>query len=464
MRTKTTTTLALGGCFIALTVAGGCNSGSRSKNGSAAPTASTSLALTNVALTASQTAARVGSDTVALVFKLQSPAGSGDVTFQSLVVSSSGSVDETALGGLKLISDDDGDGRIDAGEATVASLASPAFTQNDGTATIAFTNSTTIPAGGQGRQFLVAVETPVPGPGSAGMVGQTVRMFLASASSVATVDSAGRPGTIQGTFPAGGGAVSLYLHDHLILTEVVTLPAGAEYIELFNPTPSPANLTNVFITDHSVNAAPTTLYQNITTGANFAPAAAGATDFVARFPAGTMIAPGQSKVVAIDGAAYRAAYGKDADHCLRGAVAGVNSQQMLTPAGANWTATAVAATVELRDAGEPIVVFFYDFTVAQRVFDVDYVFYGAAGGTDLHMDKSGLTVSGFTYPTETSAASQTAVDGSLPTPAQNALRRVLYNEGNEKTTGGSGLLGGHDETSEPWRVTFGVAVPTPGTP
>lgn len=450
--------------LIALLAATGCNSGSRSKNNSVAPASSVSLALSNVALTTSQSAARVGSDTVALVFRLQSPAGSADVQLQSLTVNAGGTVDETLLGGLKLISDDDGDGKIGPTEATVASIASPAFAQDDGAATIAPTASITIPAGGQGRQFIVAVEGQTPGPAAAGLVGKNVRMFLQNTASVATVDSAGQAGTIQGSFPVGGAPVTLYLHDHLLITEVVTMPAGAEYIELFNPTPSPATLTNVYLTDHTLNASPTTLYQNISTGANFAPAAAGATDFLVRFPPGAQILPGQTLVVAVDGTAYQAAYGKNADHCLRGAVAGVGSQQMLTSAGAAWSPAAVAATVELRDAGEPIVAFYFDALVAQRVFDIDYVFYGAATGADLHVDKSGLTVSGFTYPAETPAATQAQADGGLPTPAQPALRRIDYSEPNEKQTGGSGLLGGHEETSEVWKTSFGVSVPTPGAP
>lgn len=463
MRSVSITVLTVSG-LAALLASTGCNSGSRNKNNSVAPNSSVSLALTNVALTSSQSAARIGSDVVALVFRLQSPAGSADVSLQSLTVNASGSVDETLLGGLKLISDDDGDGKIGPSEATVAQIGSPAFTQNDGSATIAATSSVTIPAGGQGRQFIVAVEAQTPGPAAAALVGKNVRLFLQNAASVATVDSAGQPGAIQGTFPAGGGPVTLFLHDHLLISEVVTMPAGAEYVEVFNPTTGAATLTNVFLTDHSVNAAPTTIYQNIATGSNFAPAAAGATDFMVRFPPGSQIQPGQTLVVAVDGTAYAAAYGKNADYCLRGAVAGVTSQQMLTSSGATWTPAAVAATVELKDAGEPVVMFYFDALVANRVYDIDYVFYGAATGTDLHVNKSGVTVSGFTYPAETPAATQAQADAGLPTPAQPALRRIGYAETGEKTTGGAGLLTGHDETSEPWKTTFGVSVPTPGTP
>lgn len=464
MRLRTTLTLVSTTLVLPALLAAGCSSGG-GKNKGGSPVSSAALAFTTPVLSTSQTAARVGSSAVALVFKLQSPAGAQEVTLTGLTIQAAGSVDEAnALGGLRLISDDDRDGFIDPGEATLATVASPAFAADNGSATIAPATSVVIPAGGQGRQFIVAVETGPNGPNAAAQMGQTIRLGVASAADVALVDPAGQPAGASGTFPAWAAPVTLYLHDHLLITEVVTLPAGAEYIELFNPTPAAATLTNVYITDHTVSGSPTSLYQNIAAGANFAPAAANATDFCARFPAGTTIAPGQALVIAVDGTAFRAAWGRDADHCLRGAVAGVSSQQMLTPAGTTWTATAVANTVDLRDGGEPVVVFYFDPQVANRVFDVDYVFWGAAVGADQHVDKSGVTVAGFTYPAETPAAAQTAVDGPLPVPTQNALRRVAFSEGSEKQSGGSGLLGGHDETSEPWATTFGIAVPTPGAP
>ncbi|MGE3706800.1 MAG: hypothetical protein AB7I13_16130 [Vicinamibacterales bacterium] len=464
MRVRTTITLLATTCVLPAFLAAGCSSGG-GKNKGGSPITSTAVALSTPALNGSQTAARVGSDAVGFVFRLMTPAGGQDVTLTSITIRAAGTVDESLeLGGLKLISDDDRDGFIGAGEATLASIPSSAFTADNGSATISPTTSLVIPAGGTGRQFIVAVETGPNGPSAAGQMGDTIRFGLNAAADIAIIDSAGLPAAVSGTFPAYAAPVTLFMHDHLLITEVVTLPTGAEYIELFNPTPSPAILTNVYLTDHTVNAATTTLYQNLPTGTNFAPAAANATDFCVRFPAGATIGAGKALIIATDGTAFRAAYGRDADHCLRGAVAGVTSQQMLTPSGANWVPTAVANTVELRDGGEPVVAFYFDSNVANRVFDIDYVFWGAATGTDLHVNKSGVTVAGFTFPAETSAAAQAAVDGALPVPTQNGLRRVGFTEGNEKQTGGSGLLGGHDETSEQWVNTFGISVPTPGAP
>ena len=65
------------------------------------------------------------------------------------------------------------------------------------------------------------------------------------------------------------------------------------------------------------------------------------------------------------------------------------------------------------------------------------------------------------YLPETPAAQQDLIDA--PSAAANALQRIDFRELGESKIAGNGVTG-HDETSEPWTLTFTTGVPTPGTP
>ena len=84
------------------------------------------------------------------------------------------------------------------------------------------------------------------------------------------------------------------------------------------------------------------------------------------------------------------------------------------------------------------------------------------------MDKSSRSVDGpdadstpTTFKTETAVTQQSI----LPPPVapNNALQRIDYRETGEISSAGNGVTG-HDETSEPWAMTFVPGVATPGAP
>src|SRR5690606_6484735 len=77
--------------------------------------------------------------------------------------------------------------------------------------------------------------------------------------------------------------------DHLLISEVVTLPDEGEYIEIFNPGTAAVDLSNHYLSDNGV-------YHTFTSGP-WSPTMTNNTDFLARFPFGTMIAPGQRLVI-----------------------------------------------------------------------------------------------------------------------------------------------------------------------
>ena len=86
---------------------------------------------------------------------------------------------------------------------------------------------------------------------------------------------------------------------HLVISEVATHPNTAEFIEIWNPSSQPVNLTNYFISDNSV-------YHTIAQGP-WDPTQTAGTDFVAQFPEDTVIGAGEVLVVQA-GTDYEAAF------------------------------------------------------------------------------------------------------------------------------------------------------------
>jgi hypothetical protein len=249
---------------------------------------------------------------------------------------------------------------------------------------------------------------------------------------------------------------------HLLITEVVVTPTAGEFVEVHNPTSAAVSLTNVYLAD-------TSEYACRLAGVTCAPTVSGAistTDFVARFPAGTALMPGQYVTVAIaDPAVFRATYGRCPDYYLRvTSDAGTTDpmcpmSQIMLSAGATGTNT-IGTGTSLTDGGEPVVLFSWDQT-APRVVDLDYVVYGNPSTSNPRVDKSGLmsTVSGMTatYLADTPSAMQATL--TAHTSGRSNVR-CDFSEGSERRTGGNGAMG-HDETSENWAVTWRSS-PTPG--
>jgi hypothetical protein len=243
---------------------------------------------------------------------------------------------------------------------------------------------------------------------------------------------------------------------HLLVTEVVTRPAGAEMIEIMNPTRSAVLLADYALSDSH-------LYFEVTTGAF---TTASGSDFAARFPDGAMLDAGHYAVVALGNASggsqsFAATYGKAPDFELR-PTANQATDDATVPNMVPMGSASIGAGTSLTDDGEPIVLFFYNG--GDHVFDVDYVFYGAPTVGNPMIDKTGIVRGAWSYLADTPAAAQHAV--AAPADA-GSIHRCVYAESHETTSLGNGIAG-HDETSEDASVAFrlGSAASdrTPGGP
>ena len=218
---------------------------------------------------------------------------------------------------------------------------------------------------------------------------------------------------------------------HLLLTEFVVTPDLSEFVEIYNPTKAPVELTNYWIADYGT-------YYAVTSGAMPV-----STDFAARFPFGKMLAPGAFATISLHSATdFKTAYGAFPTYDF--STADMNAPTMSGNLGSQ---------AGLTNSGEMLMLFYFD-GVSNTVKDVDYVTYGASGDKT---DKS--SVAG--YKPETPAASQTPTGA----PASGkSMHRCPISEDGETMSLGNGLTG-HDETSEnsltSWKLQ---TTPTPGAP
>jgi cysteine-rich repeat protein len=242
---------------------------------------------------------------------------------------------------------------------------------------------------------------------------------------------------------------------HLLITEVVTRPAGAELIEIVNPTPFPIALSDYLLSDSHV-------YYEVATGTF---TTASGTDFAARFPDGAVLEPGRYAVVALGNASggsqsFAATYGKAPDFELR-PTANQASDDTTVP---NMVAagSSIGASASLTDGGEPVVLFSY--RGGDLVSDVDYLFYGAPSASNPMIDKTGVVAGASTYLVDTPASAQHAT--AAPGEA-GSIHRCVYAESHETSAHGNGIAG-HDETSEDVAAAFAIGATTdartPGGP
>jgi hypothetical protein len=233
-----------------------------------------------------------------------------------------------------------------------------------------------------------------------------------------------------------GGSECAACPGELLLSEIVVTPTLGELVELYNPGTSPVSLTHVYLAD-------TARYAEIALGAT----GVISSDFMAGFPAGSVIAPGGYLVVSLESAtAFHDSFGRFPDFDLDGEDPGAPA--MLGTYG---------ASSGLTNAHEVVVLFAWDGRSA-TVRDLDYVVYGDVSDA---VDKTATVVDAVAYAPDTAALLQ------HPAPAPDAngesLTRCDLSEGAEPRSGGNGWLG-HDETGEPLDVTWRVSrAPSPGT-
>jgi predicted extracellular nuclease len=245
----------------------------------------------------------------------------------------------------------------------------------------------------------------------------------------------------------------------LLLSEITVTPTAGEFIEIHNPNAVAVDLTDVYLTDATF-ASGGVFYYNIVTGSNAGGGGFG--DFLARFPNGATISPGEYLTVSIAGSIdYFNTYGVQPDYelyeddgtpdaipdMLEGLPGSINNQGGLT------------------NSGEIAILFYWDGQ-SDLVTDLDYVVWGDKAEA---VDKTGVAIDGpdadtttSTYANDTPIANQEVVALSSHSIGDSFQRDDLT-EGNETDTGSNGI-NGEDETSEDLGNTWCVSGTTAGLP
>jgi predicted extracellular nuclease len=251
-------------------------------------------------------------------------------------------------------------------------------------------------------------------------------------------------------------AFSAHAADHLLISEVVVTPTAGEFVEIFNPTDTAIDLSDVYLTDATF-AAGGTYYYNIVTGANAGGGGFG--DFHARFPEGATIASHEYQTVAVAGSTgFFATYGADPTYELfedDPSPDAIPDMREALPGSIN-------AQGGLTNGGEVAILYAWD-GATDLVQDLDYVLWG---DKEEAVDKTGVAVDGpdpdstpTTYFSDTAIASQD-VTSAVAHLAGDSYTRIDKDEGTETAGGGNGLTG-NDETSENLSATFTEVAVTP---
>ncbi len=230
------------------------------------------------------------------------------------------------------------------------------------------------------------------------------------------------------------------------------ITAPNEYIVIKNPGSVAVDLSNYYLTDATF-ASGSQYYYNLPDptkligGGLF-------TDFVARFPAGATIQPGQELSISVLGSAgFQAAYGKlpNFEMFEDGAAADGVPDMRPARAGSIKDPGATGTTPTLSNTSEVVILFYWD-GASDLVTDIDYVLWGTA--TSAGVDKTGISIDGpdadstpTAYLADTPLASQATLSGT------GTFIRTNDAEGTQTMTGGNGV-GGRNETSENLASTF----------
>lgn len=423
-------------------------------------------------------------------------------TISALTITASGTCDEPALlKKVSLINDLNLNGIVNGAEPTLASR-DPGFTVNDGTCLFTLNPPLTIPpqspTGVNGVvQLIVTAELIAatglkdqiilpspPAPPNTPLPGQTIAFSVATNLSFDSL-LAQRPIYMDGVYPLDGTPCTISVWVQKLITEVLyNSQTGGDFIEICNPTGGPQGFAMHYLSDYTQDGTPplTRFYylrpQAAIGNFLFGPVSATAateTDFACQFGNGPPLNPGQFQTIAIDGVGYMATHGVAPTYALRNAAA-VGATQMLIWGGNGFVQGDVGPAVELRDLGEPVMLWFWNES-ADNMQDVDIVGWGAPGPTapggnaneNTMVDKSNQPCDGpdanqtFTnYLPETTGPNQNQQRMPLALQGQS-MQRVRYDEQLEIFANGN-AQNQHDETSEKWAQNFTNAIPTPGAP
>jgi Lamin Tail Domain len=285
--------------------------------------------------------------------------------------------------------------------------------------------------------------TTGPGTGTGGTGGATT-------GTGGTGGAGGAGGGVGGGGGAGGmgngGAGGGSSGDHLVISELGVAPVAAEFVEIYNPTGAPVDLTNYYLSDNST-------YFGIAAGMPWDPITNNmGTDFLVQFPPGAVLAPDAAVVIAAK-PGFEQAFNDCPDYILSDVVlpcAVGEAAAMVVPANGGLD----EGPVGFSDSREMVVLFRWDGTPGSLVQDVDYLTWGPTFEAGTRADKTGVGA----YLADTSPDLQKPA--LEPPPLQSIERCVV--EGAETASGGNGISG-HDETSEDLGAAFLIQItPSPG--
>lgn len=242
--------------------------------------------------------------------------------------------------------------------------------------------------------------------------------------------------------------------DHLVISEFCVTPTNGEFVEIYNPTGDPIDLSNYYLADYIrdndndyiniVDSTDTGWWQ----------------DFLAHFPAGATIDPGGFQTIAMNDS-FVSFYGIAPTYELTpdGVPDGDQIPDMVS-AGAGG----IGSQTGLSNAGESLVLFYWD-GISDLVHDVDYVVWGdkveaICKTGEMRDSKTDDDSDSTAYQPDTPIVDQAVVDADDdgdPEPHSNnmsAQRADPNSEAAEGQSGGNGITG-HDETSEDLSVAGG---------
>lgn len=260
-------------------------------------------------------------------------------------------------------------------------------------------------------------------------------------------------------------------NEHLLISEVCFAPKNdtavnsSEFVEVFNPTDQPVDLSTVYVTNlgRSYGALPA-----LGEGIN-----ANGVGWLYRFPAGSTLPAGAVAVICNDADIFATEFFGGAANIAANFPGPLTQLFQTNPGGLSTVVkmTSVGfspAGLSLNNAGDLVVVFGWD-GLSDRVTDLDMVLWGATISKlpTKHTDHA----AGIDGPDADSAVSTyqedpaTTTTRTAPTPpplgSGYAIARSSLIEGGETVSGGNGVTD-HQETTEDWSLWFhGTA--TPGT-
>ncbi len=246
--------------------------------------------------------------------------------------------------------------------------------------------------------------------------------------------------------------------DHLLISEVVVTPTSGEFVEIFNPTDTAIDLSDVYLTD-ATYAGGGQYYYNIVTGVLSAAGGGGFGDFHARFPDGATIASHEYQTVAIAGSGgFLTEYAADPTYELYEdgpSADGIPDMRDALPGAINGQGG-------FSNSGEVVILYHWD-GATDLVQDLDYIVWGDKAEA---VDKTGVAIDGpdpdiitTTYFNDTAIASQD-VTSTVSHLIGDSYTRIDKDEGTETITAGNGVTG-NDETSENLSATFADLAVTP---